>query len=139
MLFTGFFILLCTSGLIGIMQYLSKNIPGFWKLFQMFLFCLMAACFYVYPQFYPGDAFNEQLHMVMSCSVIAGALVNAINIMLKNKAAAFISVFCFFIAGTLLVQFREDPKVFSRQQEYTSSMSSFSGNINLGPVSAVQK
>jgi len=94
-------------------------------------------------QFYRHDEFisaplrfNKILKQVQDDGAI---FVFFINIMLKNKAAAFISVFCFFIAGTLLVQFREDPKVFSRQQEYTSSMSSFSGNINLGPVSAVQK
>ena len=122
MLFFGLYMLISTSGLIGIMQYLSKNIPNFWKFFQMLLFAVIALTFYQYPRFYSNEEFAlaMQIHRVICYAIAAGAAITVINIVLKNKPIAIIAVMCFLIAGSLLIQYKEDPKAFvSASSEFT--------------------
>lgn len=115
MLFFGIYMIISTSGLIGIMQYLSKNIPNFWKFFQMLLFGVIAASFYQYPRFYTSAEFDlaMQIHRVICYIIAAGTGITIINIMLKKKPIAIAAVLCFLLAGSLLIQFKEEPKAFS--------------------------
>lgn len=131
-LFAGLGVLLSASGLIGVMQYLSKSIPSFWKFFQMLLFCLVSYVFYVYPQFY-GDGAQPvfaQIHRVICYSMAAGAVIAMINLFIRSRIVAFVSVFCFFITASLLVQFKEETSSFASKQEFTSSMSSSPGEVH---------
>lgn len=122
MLFFGLNMLVSTSGLIGIMQFLSKNMPFFWKFFQTMLFFCVAAAFYVYPQFYPSQepSLSMQIHHMLCYAIAAGAAISLINALIKNRALAFTAVFFFFISGTLLVQFKEDPLSFNARHDFVS-------------------
>lgn len=135
-LFAGLGVLLSASGLIGVMQYLSKNMPSFWKLFQMLLFCFVAAVFYLYPQFYKEGAQSVfvQIHRVICYSMAAGAVIAMLNVFIRSRIVAFISVFCFFITGSLLVQFKEEPSSFTSRQEFTSSMPASPGEVHFEEI-----
>ena len=131
-LFLGLDVLIAVAGLIGIMQYLSKGMPSFWKIFQMLLFCIIAFVFYTYPRFYGSNAIPvmAQIHRVICYAIICGAAVSAINVFIKIKIIAFVSVFIFFVGGALLVQFKEAPESFGNSHVFRSSMPASPGEVH---------
>lgn len=125
LLFIGLYMLLATTGLIGVMQYISTKLPNFWKLFQIILLGFIAASLYVYPQFLPEETNNvaEQIHKVICYALASGAVISALNVFIKNKVIAFVSVFCFFVTGAILVQYKEEPRYFTKVHKFTTTMS----------------
>lgn len=114
-LYIGQNLLFCAAGMLGVMQYISKKIGVFWKMFLCFIYLIIAVVYRFYAVSFPLDIkhYAMQFHTVVCCALLLGVLFTAVNVFVKKRLLGYIGAFCIFICAVLLVQYKETPKAYA--------------------------